>query len=392
MNSIRNLLLPVLLLVSQSVSSQASLDTLLARVLKSNKNLIGAGQYYENVLHSARVNRYPENPELEFARLWGSPPEMGNRTDFAISQSFEFPGVYTMRAKLSRAGIRKASHVVNKIRQKTLLEAKQLWIEKVYLNRKWNLLRMRMDEADKIRSYLGAQLEQGEISKLRYNKAVLLQASLRNELDRLDTESAIIDAEVSRICGSASVPIEDTLYYPTDPMVLDSVLQTSLNDPLYKAYLDEVDFLGLQRKLIRAERMPKIKTGYYSEKVPGFHLQGLQLGISIPLWENAGKIEAASGKIISAELAVDKLRTDEVVSIMQLHERFMHHQKQSAELSRALQNTNDPVILARALETGEISVVEYFYESDLYYQVFNELLLTEKNMYMAESELTRYEF
>jgi hypothetical protein len=59
-------------------------------------------------------------------------------------------------------------------------------------------------------------------------------------------------------------------------------------------------------------------------------------------------------------------------------------------LSEALGICNDPGILSLALEVGEISLVEYFYETDLYYRVLDELLKAERNLLMAEADLTKY--
>ena len=391
MNLSRYIILQILICGSLPAWSQASLDSLLSKVLQNNLSIMGAGQYYENTRIASRTNLYPENPELEYAYLWGSPAAQDNRTDFGLSQSFDFPGVYTKRSKMSKAGIVKAGKVAESVRQNTLLQAKRLWIEKVYLNRKHQSLANRMEEAGQVSMYFRKQFETGEISKLRYNKALLQEASLRSEIDLLEAESLALDAGIARISGDPAYDIEDLDYYPIDYAILDSVLKSSLTDPLYLAFQQEVEVLSLQKQLTRASGMPKFKTGYYSETVPGLKMQGIRLGITIPLWENAGKVKAASGEIISAELAVEKFRSDEVTSILQLHARYRSYQKQIRDLSLALEISNDPGLLSIAVESGEISMVEYFYETDLYYRVLSELLYAEKELQLAEAELSKYE-
>jgi len=373
-----------------SVYPQSSLDTLLARVNQYNPGITGAGQYYENVRVASRTNLFPENPELEYAYLWGSPDNLGDRTDFSISQSFEFPGVYTKRAKLSKGGVEKASNIVNNVKQETLLEAKKLWIEKVYLNRMHLIMMNRLEKAEQVNSYFKIQFENGEISKLRYNKVLLLISSLRSEMKQIEAESTALDTRISWISGGIPLVIEDSNYYLQDQTLLDSVLQRSQSGPLYQAFLKEVELQSLQMKLTRASGMPKFKTGYYSEKVLGTQFKGVQLGITIPIWENANKVKAAEGEIISAKLAADNFRRNEMSDIMQLHTKYISYQKQKEELSLALVQGNDPQIMTLALEAGEISLIEYFYETDLYYRVQKELLMTEKNLLLAEAELNKY--
>jgi len=406
MNLIRILILPAIILGTYTVNSQPSLDSLLSRVNQNNRTLTGARQFYENTRISAKTNLYPENPEVEYAHLWGSPEDLGDRTDFGVSQSFDFPGVYTKKSKLSKAGVEKASRFVESVRQETLLEAKQLWIRKVFLNRKQNALEKRMREAARISAYLRKQYEAGEISRLKYNKALLMQASLQSEVILLNAETSALNSEIVRISGNqaeyhagtresttSGIPVPiilDSNYYTSDNALLDSVLASSLKDPLYRAYLQDVEVLNLQKQLTRAASMPKFKAGYYSEKVVGFRLQGVRLGITVPLWENANRVKAATGDVISAELAAEKFRSDEVSAIHQLYTKYRGFQKQTDQLLSALESSNDPEILAIAVESGEISIVEYFFETELYYRVFNELLIAEKELFLTEAELTKY--
>jgi hypothetical protein len=56
-----------LLMIYPAVYSQASLDSLLERVIQNNPTITGAGQYYENVRLASRTNLFPENPDLESA-------------------------------------------------------------------------------------------------------------------------------------------------------------------------------------------------------------------------------------------------------------------------------------------------------------------------------------
>jgi hypothetical protein len=136
--------------------------------------------------------------------------------------------------------------------------------------------------------------------------------------------------------------------------------------------------------------MPKIRTGYYYEKLNDFSLRGFQLGVTIPLWENSNKIKHASGEILTAEMEADKFRSAEVARIMQFYTRFMTYLKQVEQLSEVLDIANDPGLLSLAIETGEISMIEYFYEVELYYRVRHDFLLAEKELHLVEAELNKY--
>ncbi len=391
MKHIKHILACIFLLVPIAVHPQASLDSLMIRVLHHNRTIGTADQSFETIKIGSKRNLYLQNPEIGFGYLWGSPAETGNRKDLTISQSFAFPTVYTSRAKLSETEIKKAAHVLASLKLETLLEAKKLWIEKVYLNKTQMLLSERMNQLDQVSSFYQLQYENGEISKLSLNKAVLLRATLAAEMDGILAVSDVIRSKISNITAGYPVEIPDTAYYLINMDLQDSVIRESLKDPLYQAFLSEIDRLTMQKKLTRATGMPKISTGYYAENMPDLSLRGVQMGITIPLWENVNKIKQADGEIMTAEMEAEKFRSSEIARITQYYSRFMTQLKQVDLLSEALAMANDPVILSLAVEAGEISMIEYFYEAELYYKVFHDFLLAEKELHLVEAELNKFE-
>jgi outer membrane protein TolC len=390
MNILRYLSFCTLVLATLPSFPQASLDSLLQMVNNHNISLGVASQYFETVKIGSKRNFYLENPAVGFAYLWGSPGEMGNRTDLTVSQSFAFPTVYTNRSQLSNAEIKKASLLFASLKVEKLLEAKQLWIEKVYLNKKHQVLYRRMADLERVSSLYRMQYENGEISRLRLNKILLLQATLKAELEDLLAASGVNNTKISKITGNYPVDIYDTLYYLADVEVQDSVIKASLRDPLYRSYILEIDRLNIQKRLTRATGMPKIRTGYYSENTSDLSLRGFQLGITIPLWENSNKVKHASGEILTAEMEAEKFRETELARITGLYTLFVTHLKKVDQLSNALALANDPELLSLSLETGEITMIEYFYEAELYYQVMHDLLVAEKDLHLAEAELNKY--
>jgi len=237
MKHLKHILTGIFLLVSSGAYPQASLDSLMIRVLHHNRTLGTASQYFETVQTGSKRNLYLDNPEVGFAYLWGSPAELGNRKDLSVSQSFAFPTVYTSRAKLSETEIEKASQILASVKLEMLLEAKKLWIEKVYLNKQQILLSERMSQLDQVSSFYRLQYENGEISKLSLNKALLLRATLAAEMDGIQAESEVIQSKISNLTGNHPVKIMDTAYYPISMYLQDSVIRESLKDPLFQAFL-----------------------------------------------------------------------------------------------------------------------------------------------------------
>jgi cobalt-zinc-cadmium efflux system outer membrane protein len=390
MKHIRHILPGILMLVCIPAVPQASLDSLMTRVLQHNLSLSTAGQYFESVQTGAKRNLYLDNPELGFGYLWGTPSTLGNRTDLEILQSFAFPTVYNSRMKLGKAEIEKASHILANAKLEKLLEAKKLWIEKVYLNKAQKLLSGRMEQLEQVSAYYQLQYENGEISKISLNKALLLRASLIAEMEEFRAESLVNQSKIRLITGDHPVEINDSIYYllKVDPQ--DSVIRESMKDPLYHVYLSDIDRLNMQKRLTRATGMPEITSGYYSENTQDLSLRGVQLGITIPLWGNAHKVKHVSAEIVTAELEADQFRQAAISGIEQLYARYRISLKKVDELSAVLDQVDDPGLLSLAVETGEISMIEYFYEAEMYYRTWHDLLQAEKQLYLFEAELNKY--
>ena len=70
---------------------------------------------------------------------------------------------------------------------------------------------------------------------------------------------------------------------------------------------------------------------------------------------------------------------------------MLSSRKQMEQLRAALQDTNDPHLLAMALESGEITMLDYYGGTELYYRVFDDYLAAEKAFYLAQAELSKYD-
>jgi outer membrane protein, heavy metal efflux system len=383
------LIVPGLILLSHFANAQVSLDSLLRISENNNPEIRSAYQSYQN--SRVRTNLFPENPEVEFGHMWGSPAMVGQRNDLSVSQSFDFPTVYARRSQLSRTDIERSAQLFEAVRQDILLNTKQHWIEMVFLNKRMKILEKRMDEAVNVYNYLQSRYEHGEISRLGLNRAVLLKAALTSDIDNLSTEQNAMSVDISYLSGGNRVMVSDTIYYPAKALLIDSVLKTSESDPLYRAHEQNVESFNIQQKLARAGGMPKIKTGYYSESVSGQDLRGVQLGLSIPLWENVNKVRRAGGEVLTAEMEMEKFRSRQESNIMNLFGKMEARKRQMDQLHEALQSANDPGLLAMAMESGEISILEYYFGTEVYYDVLEDYLNAEKEFYLAESELNKYD-
>ncbi|MDD3969567.1 MAG: transporter, partial [Proteiniphilum sp.] len=125
----------ILTLIPLTVSlAQHPYDRVLESVESNNNTLKALREQAATEKITNRTGIYLPDPEVEFHHLWGSPQAIGNRTDFSVTQSFDFPTAYGHRREIADLQDRNAALTYQSERIGILLEANQMTIGMIYLN------------------------------------------------------------------------------------------------------------------------------------------------------------------------------------------------------------------------------------------------------------------
>lgn len=171
-----------MLLIASKSYGQTSLDSVLVNIEKNNKTIVANTRYWEakNLEHKTRLA--PSNPKVDYDYLIGTPYDAGNQTEFAITQSFDFPAVYSKKRALSDEQIKQAEFKLTVTRQDVLLEAKLVCIELIYRNKLNSKLSLRQQNTEKWPPSFQIGLEKGGSDIMDVNKAKLQLVELGAEL------------------------------------------------------------------------------------------------------------------------------------------------------------------------------------------------------------------
>jgi len=384
-------LLIIIVLLGSGIScySQTSLETLISNTKENNKTLIAANQYYEAEVIGARTGNSPNNPEVEYAYLWGSPDQVGNRVDFAVTQSFDFPTAYTSRSKLSKINREQANLRLEATQQDVIVKTHQTWINAVYLNQKNTLLKKRLKNAGLIEKAFQRMFEEGEANQLQLNQAKLKFTSLKNEVDRLNIDFVKNNANISLLNGGNTFVIEDSIFPAPKDFEIDTLINWYQSGPQNLMFQGEVNRMEQQKDVIFNQKLPRLKAGYYQETILGTQLKGITAGITIPLWENANAVKSAKAGLAFAQTDAMRFWEQKELKVRQLYTQWQILNDQVNEMKELLNNSNNDDLLLKALESGEIALTQYYYESDFYFQNQFDLLDFQRDLYLTEAELMR---
>ncbi len=341
----------------------------------------------------ARTGLTPSDPEIELGYLWETvDPEGGNRIDFSVSQSFDFPSVYYWKKKISQGECAAADYAYALGRKKILLEAKQVCIDLVYRNALKAELDKCLSNAEAIADSYQRKFDAGGSGALALNKAkmALLSASRVAKNNEIERQSLL--SELQRLNGG--IAVEFSFCDFADPFIPDDFEQW-----YGQAVKSSSELLAVENdlrnaesavKLATSEWFPKFSIGYMSESVTGSTFQGITGGISIPLWENHGKVRAAKARRQAAEEKLKDDCTQFHLSLKAEYAKALGLIGLRDEYRRTLSGLNPADMLYEALDSGEISVEEYTSEMEVWYDAIQDVLECERDCHSIIASLESF--
>jgi len=227
---------------------------------------------------------------------------------------------------------------------------------------------------------------------LQLNQAKLKATALSNEMSRLQMEVVKNNAVISQLNGGDPFLIHDSIFPATENIVLDTLIRWYQFGPQNSNFQIEVSRMEQQKEVVFNQKLPKLKAGYYQETILGVQLKGITAGITIPLWENANAVKSAKAGLVYAQTDAIRFWEQQELQIRQLYEQWLMLNKQVDGMRELLLQSHNDALLLKALESGEIPLTQYYYESDFYFQNKFELINVERDLQLLEAELLRVSY
>ncbi len=388
----RILLLFSLFCWHSSLISQTSIDKILGEIEKNNTTLSALRSNITAEKIGNRTGLALQNPEFEFHYLWGDPTTIGNRIDINVKQTFDFPTAYVYKNQIANNRNDQSDIDYQKQRNSVLRRTRLILVDLIYANALQTLTNRRFLQAQLIADAYRKKMDAGEANILEFNKAQLFLLNLRKEAETSGINREALLSELASYNAGVPIDFSDTVYtYSIIPKEFDQWYQQSLQQiPELNLIKNEITFSYKQQQLSTALSLPKFSAGYMSEKVINQQLQGIIAGISIPLWENKNKVKFAKARTIALQSMEADRKSQLYNQLKTYHTKIIGLQKTVFDYQTSLQSFVNTELLYKALEKGEISLLEYILELSVYYSSATNLLETEKEINKTIVELYQY--
>lgn len=324
-----------------------------------------------------RTTNQLDDPEVGFTHQWGQ-RGIGTKWSVGITQSFEWPGVYSSRSNEIKATERAENFMEESEIMDIRTAIKQTMIEIIKEKQRLALAEEALGRIDSLSVVYNRGASLGEISRLDVNKLKIERINANKNC--IDARNALSDA-VDRLtalnggedCGSI---VENLCSFPDENLLpLDVYLENArTRNPLLHYAAARAEALNYKAKTTKNSRIPGFSLGYSHDYELGEHFNGLTVGLTLPVFSTRRKM----AQVNAERMAVSAERTDTEVAmtseIESAHRQITLLDGEIAKLREVLDKDDSRRLLDIALKAGHISLITYLTEMNYFIEArMNEL-------------------
>lgn len=360
-------------LVSSAMAAEAqtSIEEVLRSVEANNKELQANRQMVTAQKLEAKLDNNLPDPSVSYTHQYGNKEGMGIQGELVASQSFDFPTVYVQKNKLSKAKGEGFDRQSAEIRQQILLQAKEVCLDLVLLNQQKNLLDIRRQNAEQLSALYETRLQNGDANVLEVNKINLELLNAKNEARMNEAARMAKLHELAMLNGGIEINFTDTAYLPVEnPLSFVDLKQEAIpaNRQLLSLQSEKAAALR-QLSVSKSLNLPGFELGYrLNTATGGERFNGFLVGISIPLFSNRNHVKQAKAQSLYTDLQLESATATIESDLLRLYNQSVALKTSIDEYSEVLKSQNNLALLNKAIQAGQISMIEYFVDVTTLYQ------------------------
>ena len=379
-------ILGLMLLGTLTTRAQSSIDQVLRNIETNNKSLQANTKMTDAQKLEAQTGKFLANPSVEWEQMWGNRNNPGSEYTLTVKQSLDFPTTYSNKNKLANLKANTIGFQSAAYRQQLLLNAKQTCIEIIYLRKQKSLLDERLANAETMFALYKKRFESGDANQLE-----LLNAQNQSRLNKAALTAA--EEQLRNLNGGKPITFDATDYPAGEELINFDQLQAAFMDadPNLKSLTGNQEIANREVKLSRSLTLPKFDVGY-KRNAASDHVasNGFMVGVSIPLFENKNTVKKTKAQAEFATASLEDNRLNLKTNLQQLYQQAEALQISRADYAKVLEQQRNIELLNKALNAGQLSVIDYFTELSTIYDSHQSYLDVEKEYHSILAQFYQY--
>lgn len=348
------------LLIAAQLPAMASVNDLIRQVLENNQGLVATRLDMESDVMSRRTENNLYDPEVEVEYLAKEMPS----TEVTISETFEWPGVYTARSKALKHRISAMEYLYESKKVETVRDAMLIYVDIVNVNRQIARKRQILNVSDSILNKISATALRSGFTVLDRTRLRLEAFDAKAEIGQLTVHRQVLCDELARLNGGKSFENVDltATEFSSNLLPIGDYLTAYSNSAEMKAAVAGTTALNYDIKAASAARLPNIKVGYKFLREDGISSHGGVFGISIPIFSNRGKSKAVRAAAGAQSFSVDYTRQYGESKIRTQYTEVVELASQISEYEKIINADEVLSYLNSSLGQHSITMVDYLAE------------------------------
>ena len=368
------------------------IEQMLTEIEKNNKQLQAQEAYLNGMEYELKSgNNLPDPVVSGFYLPYGSasPPEY---SEIQISQTFEFPTVYSSRSDLINKKMEQNEAVYQNVRQEVLLSAKKVLLELIYVNKKLKIEQERIGKSEKLFNHMEELYSKEEIGRIKLNKGKIAWLQDQFKLQQIERDKRKLLIQLQKLNGGTKLEFELSEYPgSTDLNDFEKIWEEKKSaDPAILILTKQEDAAQQEIAVSKSKWLPDLTAGINYQGFEGAAHYGFYGGLTIPLWSNRHKVDAARAKY---QYQVD-INESQMIAMQSayrnLYDEYMLLLEKYKEYEKTLNSINSDSLLYKAYELGEISFTEYYNDLRYYREAYDYFLEMEKELNLIKAELYKH--
>ena len=376
-----------------SVNGQNSIDAVLRSIEANNKELQANNQLTVSKKLEAKLDNNLPDPSVSYVHQYGNREGMGIQGELVASQSFDFPSVYVQKNKLAKSKAASFDRQGAEFRQQILLQAKEICLDLVLLNQQRALLDQRRQNAEQLAELYAMRLETGDANILETNKIDLELLNAKTEARMNESARIAKLQELATLNGGIAIDFTDTTYMSDGDILSFEELcaEAVTSNPQLLTLKSEQVAARRQLSVNKSKSLPSFELGYrMNTATGGERFNGFLVGISIPLFSNRNNVKQAKAQALYTDLQLESTTTTVESELHQLYNQSVALKTSMDEYNMVLKSQNSLALLNKAIQTGQISMIEYFVDVTTFYQSMQNYMQLQNEYQKVMAQLYKY--
>lgn len=356
-------------LMAFTASADNSVDDVLKQIAQNNLTLKALQHDNEADVLDIKAENSLDGLSVEYSPFFRSGYSGVAESELVVSQEIQFPTKYADRNKQAKILKTVGGKMYEKNRRDILLEAEQLCIDVIRLNKTLAMLDQRLKNSETLHQMYDKRMAAGDANILEVNKVKLDCMEVQTMVSEAQNERMLLLQQLQQLNGGKPVtidsekfpefqPIKDFEYYKALYLASDADIQMA------ETMLKSAD---MNVKMQKREWLPNISFGYRRNTEQKEGVNGIMVGVSFPLYSNSKRIKAARERRQSAELQVEQARKDAESQLQSGYQQLVGLQ-QVLDHSDVKMMQESIVLFSKALQHGEINALDYYTEVNSIYE------------------------